>query len=98
MTRFRILQRHVTRCLWCLPAVAVIGGCVSSAKVPLASATGPTPTIPAPTPPRFPVVNVAKVVGWSGNAHPVAAPGTTVNAFARKLDHPRWVYALPNGD
>lgn len=46
----------------------------------------------------FPTVNVAKVVGWSGKDHPVAAPGTVVNAFARELDHPRWLYVLPNGD
>ena len=29
---------------------------------------------------------------------PRAAPGMTVNAFATGLDHPRWLYVLPNGD
>ncbi|EGH48757.1 L-sorbosone dehydrogenase, partial [Pseudomonas syringae pv. pisi str. 1704B] len=29
---------------------------------------------------------------------PVAAPGTQVAAFAENLDHPRWLYVLPNGD
>jgi glucose/arabinose dehydrogenase len=29
---------------------------------------------------------------------PVAAKGFTVTAFARDLDHPRWLYVLPNGD
>jgi len=75
-----------------------LAGCASSAKLPLASVTGPTPSIPAPTRSRIPIVNVAKVVGWSGRDHPVATPGTVVNAFAKKLDHPRWLYALPNGD
>jgi glucose/arabinose dehydrogenase len=28
----------------------------------------------------------------------VPAEGTTVTAFARGLDHPRWLYVLPNGD
>jgi glucose/arabinose dehydrogenase len=28
----------------------------------------------------------------------MAAAGTTVAAFARGLDHPRWLYVLPNGD
>jgi glucose/arabinose dehydrogenase len=28
----------------------------------------------------------------------MAAPGTAVNAFATGLDHPRWLYVLPNGD
>jgi glucose/arabinose dehydrogenase len=31
-------------------------------------------------------------------ARPQAAPGTRVAAFARDLDHPRWLYVLPNGD
>ena len=29
---------------------------------------------------------------------PVAAPGLVVRAFAAGLDHPRWLYVLPNGD
>jgi glucose/arabinose dehydrogenase len=29
---------------------------------------------------------------------PQSAPGTQVVAFARGLDHPRWLYVLPNGD
>ena len=37
---------------------------------------------------------------WAGpaNGKPVAAPGLAVNAFAKGLDHPRWLYVLPNGD
>jgi glucose/arabinose dehydrogenase len=44
------------------------------------------------------VINVVKAKGWSHNATPIPAPGTRVNAFARGLDHPRWLYVLPNGD
>src|SRR5690606_31418357 len=29
---------------------------------------------------------------------PVAADGLAVTAFARDLEHPRWLYVLPNGD
>ena len=97
MVRIATSQRLVTRWLWCT-LVFCLAGCASSAKLPLTSVTGPTPTIPAPSRSRVPTVNVAKVVGWSGRDHPVATPGTTVNAFARKLDHPRWLYVLPNGD
>ena len=35
---------------------------------------------------------------WPTNATPKAASGLTVNAFARDLKHPRWLYVLPNGD
>jgi glucose/arabinose dehydrogenase len=31
-------------------------------------------------------------------AAPQPAPGLAVNAFAKGLEHPRWVYVLPNGD
>ena len=46
----------------------------------------------------IPTVKIAKVVGWQGNAKPTAANGLSVNQFADKLDHPRWLYELPNGD
>lgn len=98
MSRSASTQRLVTRCLWCVLSLALAAGCAPSAKLPLGAVTGPAPVIAEPTRSRIPVVNVAKVVGWSGRAHPVAAPGTTVNAFATKLDHPRWLYVLPNGD
>jgi len=29
---------------------------------------------------------------------PKAADGFAVNEFASGLDHPRWLYVLPNGD
>jgi hypothetical protein len=43
-------------------------------------------------------VNIAPAKGWPAGAKPVAASGMSVNAFAGGLDHPRWVYVLPNGD
>jgi len=43
-------------------------------------------------------VKVSKAVGWPGGLTPAAAPGLKVNAYASGLDHPRWIYTLPNGD
>jgi glucose/arabinose dehydrogenase len=43
-------------------------------------------------------VNIAPAEGWPAAAKPVSAPGTVVSAFAADLDHPRWIYVLPNGD
>jgi glucose/arabinose dehydrogenase len=37
-------------------------------------------------------------VGWPEGGKPTPAPGTVVEAFAKDLRHPRWVYVLPNGD
>ena len=43
-------------------------------------------------------MHVAPAKGWPEGAKPVAPQGFTVTAFARDLDHPRWLYVLPNGD
>ncbi len=60
---------------------------------------GPKPKLAEPDPSvLIPTVNVAKAVGWPKGMTPVAAVGLSVNAFAEKLDHPRWVYVLPNND
>ena len=59
---------------------------------------GPQPTLPAPQQTVIPTVHIAPAVGWPSGATPQAAPGMSVNAFARDLDHPRWLYVLPNGD
>ena len=68
------------------------------ARLPLASVTGLKPKITDPRVQTIPTIKIAEVVGWQGNAKPVAAAGLSVNMFADKLDHPRWVYELPNGD
>jgi glucose/arabinose dehydrogenase len=59
---------------------------------------GPSPLLPEPDQSLIPTINVVKAVGWSAGATPVAARGTAVAAFARDLEHPRWLYVLPNGD
>lgn len=59
---------------------------------------GPTPTLPAPRHPWIPVVNIAPAVGWPDGRLPTASSGLRANAFATGLDHPRWLYVLPNGD
>ena len=68
------------------------------AKVDIARVQGTRPLITAPRPQMIPTIAVAKAVGWQGNAAPRPAPGLRVNSFATGLDHPRWMYRLPNGD
>ncbi len=46
----------------------------------------------------FPTVVLAHAKGWPEGVMPKPAPGFAVNAFATGLDHPRWLYVLPNGD
>src|SRR2546423_15114873 len=72
--------------------------CGVPARIPVSAETGPHPVIPAPKESLLPVMKVVKAEGWSGDLTPIAADGLTVRAFARGLNHPRWLYVLPNGD
>jgi glucose/arabinose dehydrogenase len=65
---------------------------------PLAATTGPNPTLSAPVRSILPTISVAKAVGWKAGEKPTPARGLTVDLFADRLDHPRWLLALPNGD
>ena len=81
-----------------LSAAAALAACGDVATLPVAAGTGPNPTLPAPHKTLLPTVNIAPAQGWAAGAKPSAAPGLAVNAFATGLDHPRWLYVLPNGD
>jgi glucose/arabinose dehydrogenase len=71
---------------------------MESARLPWMSLVGPDPTLAEPTKTMIPTVHIAPAKGWPAGAKPVAGAGTAVNAFATGLEHPRWVYVLPNGD
>lgn len=77
---------------------ACLTGCGDEATLPVAAGTGPNPELPPPVQTFIPTVVLAHAQGWPKDAKPKAAPGLTVNAFAKGLDHPRWLYVLPNGD
>jgi glucose/arabinose dehydrogenase len=62
-------------------------------------AWGSAPAIPTAKPQgSIPTLKMPTAKGWEGGRLPIAAPGLKVNAFARDLDHPRWIEVLPNGD
>lgn len=62
-------------------------------------AWGSTPAIPeAKSQGAIPTLKMPTAQGWSEGQKPTAARGLKVNAFARDLDHPRWIDVLPNGD
>src|SRR5687767_6481945 len=83
--------------LFLLPLLTV-SACAKPARLPLAAGIGPNPTLPPPTTSLIPMINVAKAVGWTGVETPTSATGTQVKPLAVGLDHPRWLYVLPNGD
>ena len=81
-----------------LAIVLITLGCGTDARLPIIAGMGPHPQLPPPRRSLIPTVHVAPAKGWVGDATPTAAEGTSVVAFARGLDHPRWLYVLPNGD
>ncbi|WP_369977094.1 sorbosone dehydrogenase family protein [Xanthomonas bundabergensis] len=82
----------------CLLSVAALSGCGDTAKHSIEDGMGPDPVLPDPVKRMIPTVKVAEVKRWAEGAAPVPAAGLAVQAFARDLDHPRWLYVLPNGD
>ena len=79
-------------------AALLLAACGEKATIPVDAGYGPNPTLPPPNRTLLPTVLIAPAKGWPANAQPVAAAGLGVTAFARALDHPRWLYVLPNGD
>ncbi|MBX8625941.1 sorbosone dehydrogenase family protein [Pseudomonas glycinae] len=81
--------------------IMIAGGlaaCGESSSLQVSDGTGPSPKLPEPNKTLIPTVNIAPAIGWPAGAKPTAAAGTQVAAFAENLDHPRWLYVLPNGD
>src|SRR6187402_262576 len=75
-----------------------VTACGSPALLPVDAGIGPNPKLPPPEKTLIPLVNVVDAKGWMNGGKPIAAEGTRVNAFATGLQHPRWLYVLPNGD
>ncbi len=98
MTVPRSLRGSITRSLTCCSALALAASCGANAHLAVADGMGVSPQLPKPESSLIPTVNVAKAKAWTGNARPIAASGLQVSAFARDLQHPRWIYVLPNGD
>jgi glucose/arabinose dehydrogenase len=85
-----------------LALVIVLAGglaaCGETARLQVTDGYGPSPKLPEPNKTLIPTVNIAPAIGWPDGTKPIAATGTQVAAFAEGLDHPRWLYVLPNGD
>lgn len=76
----------------------MLAACGEIATLPISAGTGTRPTLPPPQRTLIPTVNIAPAKGWARGSAPIAAQGTRVALFAEGLEHPRWLYVLPNGD
>jgi len=72
--------------------------CAERSQLTAAQTVGPDPVLPAPSSTPIPTLHVAPAKGWPAGTKPTSPEGRKVTAFASGLDHPRWVYVLPNGD
>ena len=91
------MHRHIFRAT-IVALSAAFTACGSSARLAVSDGVGPAPALPDPHESLIPLVKIAPAKGWAANATPRVAPSLAVTAFARGLDHPRWLYVLPNGD
>ncbi|MBY0409004.1 MAG: sorbosone dehydrogenase family protein [Burkholderiaceae bacterium] len=85
---------------WALVCALMASASAAVAAQPtMPAGVGANPQLPPPHPAvLIPTVNIAPAKGWSKGELPKAPAGFRVTAFATDLDHPRWVYTLPNGD
>ncbi len=81
-----------------LVGLLALTACGRVSHLSISEGMGPKPFLPPPQSCLVPTVNIAPAVGWPADTLPIPANGTRVNAFANGLDHPRWLYVLPNGD
>ncbi len=91
-------MRRNPRTSLALLAALTLSACGSDAKLQVERGMGPDPELPRPEKSLIPTINIAPAVGWPDGGHPVAAEGTEATVFAGGLDHPRWLFVLPNGD
>ena len=78
--------------------VLALTGCALPSKSPIIDSYGPQPHLPEPKSSLLPIVNIAPAKGWPAGKMPTPAAGLKVQAFAKGLQHPRWLHVLPNGD
>ena len=95
-------KQHIRNILIIL-VIALIGGTwymftPNKAQLDIAKLQGIDPNLSKLKVEGFPSVAIADVKGWAKGAAPTPASGMGVTEFAGGLDHPRWLYTLPNGD
>lgn len=90
--------RFLSRSCVVFACALALAACGESARLPFSAGVGPNPELPPPNKTLIPTVHIAPAKGWPEGMKPNAPPGTNVTAYATGLDHPRWLYVLPNGD
>jgi len=98
----RILSQRTTsasRVMMMCVAVCGLGlaGCDDQGGDP-AKQIGANPVLPEPQQYLLPPMRIARIAHWGEGETPAVPQGLQIRAVAKDLEHPRTVYALPNGD
>jgi len=81
-----------------LLSVFPLAACALGPSASVDTGFGASPRIGTPQQALIPMVNIAPVQTHAPGFMPTAPAGFMVTKFAGGLDHPRWLYTLPNGD
>lgn len=91
MTRYPLLASCA------LVALLAVAAC-DQKVAPASTQYGANPVLPAPHQYLVPPMAVPPGVGWKQGQMPAVPAGLKIQPFATGFEHPRMVYALPNGD
>lgn len=95
------MKRKLLILLALLVAAAIglwIYATAETAELSVEAVMGDKPQLTEPRERMIPTINVVDPLGWAEGKTPTPAAGLAVNSFADKLDHPRWMTVLSNGD
>jgi glucose/arabinose dehydrogenase len=87
-----------------LVLIVIAGGALwylsrgDTAALSVEEVTGTDPVLKEGEAQTVPTVQIAEPVGWAAGEAPTPAEGLEVGRFAEGLEHPRTLFALPNGD
>ncbi|WP_051180540.1 PQQ-dependent sugar dehydrogenase [Caballeronia insecticola] len=92
------MKQTTVRSVLALGVAALFSACNEHARYDSAHQAGANPPLPEAKNFFTPPMQVPKFVGWKDNEAPKVADGLKIEKIASGLEHPRQVYALPNGD
>jgi glucose/arabinose dehydrogenase len=93
------MRLRAVRCCFAIISAAALAACSSApSTASIGFGFGPHPELPAPRSTLVPTLNIAPVQARSASWNPTVPATLAVTAFAQGLEHPRWLYTLPNGD
>ncbi len=89
---------NVRNAMAAVAVATIVAACGTATQSPISATIGANPQLPQPERSLIPTVDVAAARGWTADARPTPGRDLAVARFADGLQHPRWLYVLPNGD